>query len=44
MIKVGKGLWTIRVHLTSRLRHSRFWRLGVLTGGHLHTVKIEVQG
>ncbi len=43
MIKVGDGLWSIRVHLTSQLRQFRFWTLGVLTGGHVHTVKIEVR-
>ena len=44
MISVGKGVWSIRVHVDSRLRGFRFWTLGVLIGGRLHTVGIEVLG
>jgi hypothetical protein len=44
MTKIGKDLWAIQINITAQMRHYRFWTLGVLVGGHLHTVHIELHG
>jgi hypothetical protein len=42
MTKIGPDLWAIQVNVTTLMRHYKFWTLGVLVNGTLHTLSIEL--
>jgi Big-like domain-containing protein/glycine rich protein len=42
MKKIGPGRWAIEVHITSAMRHHKFWTLGVDVGGQLHDINVEL--
>ncbi len=44
MTRIGADLWAIEIGVTPRMSHYRYWTLGVLAGGYLHTIDIELHG
>jgi hypothetical protein len=43
MTKSAKGVWTLRISITSSMRSYRHWDIGAKFGGKLHVVQLDVR-